>query len=106
MKVLLDECVDARLAREIVGHHVRTVPEAGWAGLDDRAVLEHAEKGFDAFVTTDSNIEHQQNLARFDVAVIVLRAPSNRLPDLKPLIPELLSVLGSAPKRKATYVRA
>ncbi len=106
MKILLDECVDAPLAREIVGHHVRTVPEAGWAGLDDRTLLEHAEKALDAFVTTDSNIEYQQNLANFEVAVIVLRALGNRLADLKPFIPELLSVLNSAPKRKATYLRA
>ncbi len=85
---------------------MRTVPQAGWAGLQDRAVLEYAETNFDAFVTTDSNLEYQQNLANFEVAVIVLRAPSNRLPDLKPLIPALLSVLKSAPKRKATHIRA
>ena len=106
MKVLLDECVDARLAREIAGHHVVTVPEAGSAGLHNRAGLEHAENDFEAFVTTNSNLEFQQNLANFDVAAMVLRAPSNRLPDLKTLIPQLLSVLGYAPKRKATYIRA
>ena len=70
MNVLLDECVDARLAREIVGHQVQTVPRAGWAGLSDRLLLEKAEKSFDAFITTDTNIEFQQNLASFNIAVI------------------------------------
>ena len=33
MRVLLDECVDRRLAEHILGHDVKTVPEAGWAAL-------------------------------------------------------------------------
>ncbi|HQU46801.1 MAG TPA: DUF5615 family PIN-like protein, partial [Pirellulales bacterium] len=68
--MLLDECVDARLAREIVGHHVQTVPQVGWAGLNDGEILKNAETRFDALVTTDSNLEFQQNLLSFDLAVI------------------------------------
>jgi predicted nuclease of predicted toxin-antitoxin system len=105
VNVLLDECVDARLAREITGHQVQTVPQAGWAGLEDRQVLENAEKKFDVFVTTDSNIEFQQNLATFNLAVVVLRAHTNRLADLKPLVPQLLALLPTAPKRTATNIR-
>ena len=105
MNVLLDECVDARRAREIVGHHVQTVPQVGWAGLNDGEILKNAERRFDALVTTDANLEFQQNLASFNLAVIVLRAATNRLADLKPLVPELLSVLPTAPKRQATYIR-
>jgi predicted nuclease of predicted toxin-antitoxin system len=106
VKVLLDECVDARFAREIVGHQVQTVPQAGWAGLPDSEILKNAERGFDVLVTTDSNLEFQQNLANYDVAVIVLRAPTNRLVDLKPIIPQLLALLPTAPKRQATRLRA
>lgn len=84
---------------------MQTVPQAGWAGLDDRQVLANAEKGFDALVTTDSNIEFQQNLGAFNLAVVVLRAQSNRLADLKPLVPRLLALLPTAPRRAATYVR-
>ena len=39
MRILLDECVDARLAREIVGHDVKTVPHMGWAGTPDGPLL-------------------------------------------------------------------
>ena len=56
MRILLDECVDARLAREIVGHDVRTVPQMGWAGTPDGPLLGLAEGEFDAFVTTDRNL--------------------------------------------------
>ena len=31
--MLLDECVDRRLAGDIQGHDVKTVPDAGWAAL-------------------------------------------------------------------------
>ena len=104
MKVLLDECVDARLARDIVGHQLQTVPRAGWAGLPDGEILKRAEQSFEVLVTTDANLEFQQNLALYNIAVIVLRARTNRLADLKPLVPQLLSALSTSPKRQATYI--
>jgi hypothetical protein len=106
VKVLLDECVDARLAREITGHEVRTVPQMGWAGIKDRPLLGLAEASFDALVTTDGNLEFQQNLAKFDLAIVVLEAKTNRLADLKPLVPALLAMLPTAPRGKATHVSA
>lgn len=105
MKVLLDECVDARLAREFAGHNVETVPQAGWAGLPDGEILRRAENSFDALVTTDTNLQFQQNLASFDIAIIVLHANTNRLTDLKLLVPQLLAALSTAPRRQATSIR-
>jgi hypothetical protein len=86
-KVLLDECVDRRLATEITGHDVRTVPEAGWASIKNGALLGRAQDAFDVFITTDRNLMFQQNLPKFDIAVIVLAATTNRLQDLIPLVP-------------------
>jgi hypothetical protein len=51
---------------------------------------------FDAFVTMDRGIEYQQNLEGFDLAVILLRAASNRLMDLAPLVPELITISQSS----------
>jgi hypothetical protein len=106
VKVLLDECVDARLAREIVGHEVRTVPQMGWTGVKDTVLLGLAEASFDVLVTTDGNLEFQQNLAKFNLAVVVLKAKTNRLADLKPLVPSLLAGLPAASRGKATHVSA
>ena len=62
MRVLLDESVDRRLKRAFDEHHeVSTVPERGWASMKNGELLEAAEKEFDAFVTTDRGIPHQQN---------------------------------------------
>ncbi len=104
MRVLLDECVDRRLAWEIPGHDVKTVPDAGWAALENGELLARAEREFDAFVTVDRNLPFQQDLSRFSVAVIVLRAPSNRLSDLLGLIPQLLEVLPIARGGEVTWV--
>ena len=104
MKVLLDECIDQRLAAKIPGHEVKTVPEMGWANLKHGQLLTLAQEGFDAFVTVDRNLPYQQNLPKYDIAVVVLRAKSNRLTDLRPLVPELLSTLPTAPIGTATII--
>ncbi len=62
----------------------------GWAAVENGKLLTLAAKEFDVFVTVDRNLIFQQNLPRFDVAVVVLRAPTNRLEDLQPLVPKLL----------------
>jgi hypothetical protein len=91
--VLLDECVDRRLAPDIQGHDVKTVPEAGWAALKNGDLLSRAQHEFDTLVTTDRSLPFQQDLSRFSIVVIVLRAQSNRVTDLRRLIPGLLAAL-------------
>jgi predicted nuclease of predicted toxin-antitoxin system len=104
MKILLDECIDRRLAREFIGYEIKTVPQMGWAGIKDRELLILAEAEFDIFVTADRNLSFQQNLSQFDLSLIVLQSQSNRLADLKPLVPKVLEILDIAPKGKATLV--
>lgn len=96
MRVLLDECVDWRLARDIVGHDVKSAHQMGWTAIKNGALLALASAQFDVFVTTDRNLSFQQNLGAYSVAVIVLRAKTNRLADLRPLIPGLLAAIDSA----------
>lgn len=104
MKILLDECIDRRFAREIEGHEVQTVPQAGWAGIKNGELLTKAQARFDAFVTVDRNLAFQQNIPQFTIAVIVLQAPTNRLKDLRPLLPKLLQTLTNAPKGQVSRV--
>jgi Domain of unknown function (DUF5615) len=104
VKILLDECVDRRFAKDLAGHSVNTVPQMGWATIENGELLGLAEKEFDVFITVDRNLSFQQNLSKFDIAVLVLRAHSNRLADLKPLAPKVLSILPSLTKGKAEVV--
>jgi hypothetical protein len=93
MRILLDECMPRRLRRELPGHEVITVQEAGWAGRTNGELLRLAERQFDAFITVDRGIGHQQPLTRLNIAVIILAAPSNRLGHLRPLMPAVAAAL-------------
>ncbi len=104
MKVLVDECVDWRLSREIVGHEVNTARQMGWSTIRNGELLGLAARDFDVFVTVDRNLSFQQNLPAFAIAVIVLRARTNRLSDLQPLVPDLLSCISTAKPGAVTYV--
>ena len=96
VKVMIDECIDWRLARDIVGHDVKTARQMGWTTIKNGELLALGTERFDVFVTVDRNLAFQQNLAAFSIAVIVLRARTNRLEDLKPLVPNLLHAIESA----------
>ncbi|MBE9229658.1 DUF5615 family PIN-like protein [Phormidium sp. LEGE 05292] len=104
MKLLLDECIDRKLAREFVGYEVKTVPQMGWTGTKNGQLLTLAAAEFDVFITVDRNLSFQQNLPEFDIAVIVLQASSNRLADLKPQIPKVLAILSTAIKGQAVVI--
>lgn len=104
MRLLLDECIDRRFARELPGHVVRTVPQMGWATIKNGRLLRLAEKEFDVFVTVDRNLSLQQNLPKFDIAVAVLRARSNRLEDLQPLAAPLLAALAGRKAGRVTVI--
>lgn len=51
------------------------------------------QEGFRVLLTTDQNLRYPQNLEQAGIAIIVLVARSNRLPDLVPLIPETRNAL-------------
>ncbi|MDQ2099818.1 MAG: DUF5615 family PIN-like protein [Tychonema bourrellyi B0820] len=94
MRLLLDECVPRPLKRELTDYEVRTVVEMGWAGKKNGELLKlMMQESFTILLTTDQNLRYQQNLQQAGVAVIVMVAPSNRLPDLLPLISSVCSVL-------------
>jgi len=104
VRILLDECIDRRFAKEIEGHEVVTVPQAGWAGIKNGELLSRAQSEFDAFVTVDRNLSFQQNIPQFTIAVIVLQAPTNRLKDLRPLISKLQQLLPKAAKGQVSFM--
>ena len=96
MKVLLDECVDRRFAHDLVGNEVNTAPRRGWAGIKNGDLLALAEKEFDTFITVDRKLASQQDLRKFRIAVLLIRARTNRLEHIRPLAGELLEKLPGA----------
>ena len=95
MRILLDECLDWRLKRELPGHDVFSVGDMDWQGIKNGRLLALAQAQFEVFITGDRNIAFQQNLPTFRIAVIVLEAPTIRLVDTIPLMPKVLAVLSA-----------
>ncbi len=98
MRVLLDANVPRRLQRHVVGHDVSTAREMGWNALPDGALLAMIDGQLDCLVTMDKSLPFQQRIEGRSFGVIILRAKSNRIGDLLPLVPALLEALeGIAP---------
>ena len=105
MRILLDENIDWRLRRDLPGHETESVPLIGWAGIQNGELLRKAvEEGFEVLVTMDSNMVHQQNIGRYAIAMIALRAKSNRLDDTRPLMKKVLALLPQSKAGKVTFI--
>jgi hypothetical protein len=98
VRILLDECVPIRFAQFIPGHEVITAQQFfGTTNLDDGSVLDRIPGGhFDAFITVYKNLRFQQNLRGRVFRIVLLRAPSNALEYLVPLVPSLVVALAES----------
>jgi predicted nuclease of predicted toxin-antitoxin system len=95
MRILLDECVPRKLRAELPGHDVKTVAEMGWAGTKNGVLLQRAAAEFEVLLTVDQGLPYQQNLAGLPFAVVIIKAPSNDINDLRPKMPKVLQVLAT-----------
>ena len=58
-------------------HNVETAYERGWSTLKNGEFIEAAEfANFEVLVTTDTQLKYQQNLARRQIAIVVLTTTS------------------------------
>jgi predicted nuclease of predicted toxin-antitoxin system len=104
VNILLDECVPARLARSLTDHSVTTVQRRGWVGIKNGELLALAAQEFDAFITVDRKLSTEQDLTKFKIAVLLIRARTNRLEDIRPLASELLQKLPNVKAGALTVV--
>lgn len=96
MRILLDECVDQKLRLMFAEHDCHSAAYAKLAGLKNGALLAAAEAAsFEVLITTDQEIPYQQNLGGMRLSIIILCAKTNRLADLKHLVPAALKALNS-----------
>jgi predicted nuclease of predicted toxin-antitoxin system len=92
MRILLDECLPKDLARKLPGHAVTTVPQAGWASINNGELLRlvAASGRFDIFLTVDKRLPQQNKVSALPFAIVLLRAQSNRTIHIFPFAPEIL----------------
>ncbi len=92
MRLLLDECLPKDLALQLPAHSVRTVPQAGWAGISNSKLLGLIADSakFDVFLTVDKQLPQHNQTRTLPFAIVVLRAKSNRMIHISPFAPEIL----------------
>ncbi len=105
MRILLDECVDWRLLRDLTEYDAKTVKQLGWEHVDDGSLLALAADRFDVFVTVDKDLPNEQDITEFEIAVIVLRGRTTRIVDLRELLGLLHQALRRAQPRQLQVVR-
>jgi len=92
VRILLDECLPRELIGLLIGHEVHTAQERGWSGLENGELLRRAAGSYAAFLTADKNIQKREQIPP-DLGLVTIRARSNRIQSLQPLVPEILKAL-------------
>lgn len=95
MRVLLDEQLPVDFAVELTGHDVDTVVGRGWTGVKNGELLRRMSGLYDALVTMDRSMEFQQNVSALPFGLVVVRAPSNRMVHVRPLVTAILGAIAA-----------
>jgi predicted nuclease of predicted toxin-antitoxin system len=96
MRIVLDACVPARLCKALVGHDAVTVGQLlGTTDRDDGPLLDQIAGRCEVFITMDRGIPYQQRLGNRPFAILLLRAHSNRIEHVVPLVPQIQAALSA-----------
>jgi len=93
LRILFDQGVPVPLREHLGKHQVRTAYELGWSRLENGELLRRADAQFDALITTDRNLNKQQNLSKFKLAVLVL--PTTNWPRLQSMLDRIVEAIDS-----------
>ena len=96
MRILLDECIDWRLMRDLGDNDVKSVRQMGWLEFKNGDLLAIAQQHFDVFMTVDRNLKYQNYIPQLDIAIQVLVSRRNKLEFLRALVPEILEAISDA----------
>lgn len=96
MRLLLDENLPKRLKQDFPEHEVFTIRDKQWNGIKNGELLELLiDNSFDALLTFDKNLQHQQNFSKYAITVFVLTAKINQYIELAKLTPKVKEYLNS-----------
>ncbi len=97
MRLLLDENLPKRLRQDFPEHEVFTVRDKQWNGIKNGDLLKLLlDNSFDALLTFDKNLQHQQNFLKYTITVFVLTAKINQYIELTKLTPKVKEYLNGA----------
>ena len=94
MKILLDENLPIKLKSHLTGYEIYTVRDMNWDGYKNGDLLTAmAANGFSILITTDKNLEYQQNIRDSGISLIILDVLLLKWEYIEPLIEKILHSL-------------
>jgi len=100
-KLLLDECVPQGLRHSLSNFETYSVTYMSWSGIKNGKLLHLAtQNGFDIFLTTDKNLQFQQNMDKHNITIVVLSVIRLDLETVLLLLPKFLAISNSIEKHK------
>lgn len=73
MKILFDNGTPKPISRVLIGHSVTYARRIGWHELENGELIQKAEEaGYEVLLSTDKNIQYQQNLSGRKIALVIL----------------------------------
>jgi hypothetical protein len=111
MKLLLavprwDENLPKRLKLDFPEHEIYTVRDKSWDGKKNGELMRlMVDDNFDALLTFDKNLQHQQNFKKYTIPVLVLNASNNTYLTLKDLVPKIKEALSGEIQPGGTEVK-
>ena len=92
LRVLFDKNVPYVLRHHLIDYQVQTADDEGWGQVSNGELIGCAEKaGYQIMLTSDQNIQYQQNRAHRTISMVVLG--SNIWPSIRPKIAEIAAAL-------------
>lgn len=90
-KVLLDENLPVKLKYRLQDVcEIYTVNDKSWNALENGDLINAMQvDGFDYLITSDKNLQFQQNLSKYSMGFIVLNVSNNNYETILPLIPKI-----------------
>ena len=96
MRLLLDECVPRPLLRDLTTHDAHHVVDMGWSSKRNGELLKlMVGDRFETLLTVDQNLPFQQNLRASGIGVVLVVVRTNRVKELRVLIPQILEALAA-----------
>lgn len=95
-----------KLRRDLPELFIRTVQEEGWAGLENGHLLRRAAPTFDVLVTADQRLRYQQNVAQFEIGVVVIETFDTTLTNLRRWLPDIRRAIEACDAGCVTIVNA
>jgi hypothetical protein len=105
-KVLLDENLPVKIKFRLQDAcDIFTVKDMDWNALENGDLINAMQKdGFDFLITSDKNLQYQQNIGAYPVCFIVLNIQDNNYETILPFIEKIKVVLADNEKLKLIVI--